>query len=105
MNKEFQKISSEELGLSFNFEIINHIQRTLEIRLSGMLRTLTYNKDFFGWFMEDLIYLLDKNRYQKRWDYGVIKIFNISSLKLSPEEQKVFLEQFPSVTNFDLIAA
>ncbi|WGI36737.1 hypothetical protein [Mesomycoplasma lagogenitalium] len=104
MKNKWQIKSSEELNLSFDFEILLHQERILDIKINKMLRNLKYDENYFNWFMEDLIFLLDENRYQRRWDYGTINIYNISNLNLSKENEKDFLNLFKSVTNFDLLA-
>lgn len=101
-NDKLQKITSKELNLSFDFQVESYGYRILKIKLNGMLRKLDFNDKFFGWFMEDLIYFLDKNRYARRWDYEQIYIYNIDSLKLGKNQQS-FENQFKSISNFDLL--
>lgn len=99
-----QTKNSKELNLSFDFIVKKHEYRILDIELNGALRQLEYSNRYFEWFIEDLLYFLDMNRYQKRWDYEAINIFNVQSLKLNEENLKNFLKYFLSVTNFNLIA-
>ncbi|MGZ9763060.1 hypothetical protein ACXYRK_01305 [Mycoplasma sp. AC1221] len=102
MKKQFQTVTSKELNLSFDFEILNHQNRILDIKINGLLRNLKYSDEYFDWFIEDLLFLLDKNRYQKRWDYGQINIFGVTNLNLKENETK-FVKLFKSITNFDLV--
>ncbi|MGZ9755380.1 hypothetical protein ACXYRQ_02195 [Mycoplasma sp. 394] len=102
MKKQFQTVTSKELNLSFDFEILNHQNRILDIKINGLLRELKYSVEYFDWFIEDLLFLLDKNRYQKRWDYGQINIFGVTNLNLKENETK-FVKLFKSITNFDLV--
>lgn len=104
-----QIINSEELNISFNFVIKNYQNRILDIETANILQKANenenFNQSFFDWFMEDLIFFLDKNRYQKRWDYGLIRLYGIKNLKLNDEQRKRFGYLLNSVTNFDLIIA
>ncbi|MBN3534826.1 hypothetical protein [Mycoplasma procyoni] len=104
MNNQWQTKSSKELNLSFDFYIKNHFDRILEIEIKGVLRDLNFSDSYFDWFIEDLLFLLDQNRYQKRWDYGEIRIFGLKNLNLSQENLDKVKKIFKSVTNFDLIA-
>ncbi|WBP84287.1 hypothetical protein [Mycoplasmopsis edwardii] len=103
MSNLYQTIASKELELSFDLSILNHANRTIDIKINGLLRDIKYNASYFDWFIEDLLFLLDKNRYQKRWDYGQINIFGIDNLNLKTEEKANFLKQFKSITSFDLV--
>ncbi|MGZ9414048.1 hypothetical protein [Mycoplasma sp. 5370] len=103
METIFQTKTSKELDLSFDFQILNHQNRILDIKINGLLREIKYNDSFFDWFIEDLLFLLDSNRYQKRWDYGQINIMGVKNLKLTKNDEDSFIKLFKSVTNFDLI--
>lgn len=103
MKKELQAITSQSLDLSFDLEIVEFQNRYMEIKINKVFRSIEYNNNYFWWFMEDLIFFLDKNKYQKRWDYEVIKILNLEVLKLSVEDLKDFKNKFKEVSNFDLI--
>ncbi|TDV23571.1 hypothetical protein BCF59_0562 [Mycoplasmopsis mustelae] len=103
MKTQFQSKTSQELNLSFDLEILNHENRTLDIKINSLLRNIQYGESFFDWFVEDLLFLLDSNRYQKRWDYGQINILGIKNLNLQPQQQAEFIKAFKSVTNFDLV--
>ncbi|CAT05074.1 Uncharacterised protein [Mesomycoplasma conjunctivae] len=102
-NDNLQKITSKELKLSFNFSVASYDYRILTIKLDGFANKISYSEKFFDWFVEDLIYFLDKNGYARRWDYQKIYIENIISLNLGKDEDN-FVSKFKSVTNFDLIA-
>ncbi|QJB71487.1 hypothetical protein [Mycoplasma sp. 1654_15] len=101
---DLQTKNSKELNLSFDFTVKKHEYRILDIELNGTLRNLEYSNRYFEWFIEDLLYFLDMNRYQKRWDYETINIFNVQSLKLKKEDLENFIGYFKSVTNFNLVA-
>ncbi|VEU59137.1 hypothetical protein [Mesomycoplasma neurolyticum] len=103
MNKEIQKVSSKELNLSFDFVIEKYYNRTLEININKLLRDISYGPSYFDWFIEDLIHLLDQNKYQRRWDYGTIFIKGFENLKLNSKDLESFVWQCKNVTNFDLI--
>ncbi|MGZ9413668.1 hypothetical protein [Mycoplasma sp. 480] len=103
METIFQIKTSKELDLSFDFQILNHENRILDIKVNGLLRDIQYNDNFFDWFIEDLLFLLDNNRYQKRWDYGQINILGIKNLNLNEKDYHSFIKLFKSVTNFDLV--
>ncbi|WP_033161205.1 hypothetical protein [[Mycoplasma] collis] len=103
MKKQIQSISSSKLNLSFNFVIENYYSRTLEIKIDGLLRDIKYNSSFFDWLIEDLIYLLDQNKYQRRWDYGIIYLSGFESLNLNNEQLEELFFLCKSVTNFDLV--
>ncbi|WP_036463792.1 hypothetical protein [Mycoplasmopsis sturni] len=101
--KQLQTKTSKELDLSFDFEILNFENREFDIIIHKLLRNLEYSPKFFEWFMEDLIYFLEQNGYQKRWDIGTIYLSGVENLKLSEANKKEFisfLENF--VTNFDI---
>ncbi|WP_025755364.1 hypothetical protein [Mycoplasmopsis cricetuli] len=103
MKNELQIKSSSELNLSFDFVIEKYYERTMEIKINKLLRKLDYNHSFFDWLIEDLIHLLDNNKYQRRWDYGIIYLSGWENLNLSKKDQDELKLLCKSVTNFDLI--
>lgn len=99
----FQKINSQELNLSFDFEILDFQNREFQITIHGLLREIKYSERFFEWFMEDLIYFLEQNKYQKRWDIGTIYLSGLSNLNISKEDLKHLINLLTTnVTNFDI---
>ncbi|VEU64738.1 hypothetical protein [Mycoplasmopsis cynos] len=63
MKMQFQMKFSKEHSLLFDLEILDHQNRTSDIKVNKISRKL------FGWFMKYLLFLLENNRYQKGWDY------------------------------------
>ncbi|MCR8613290.1 MAG: hypothetical protein NC236_02305 [Mycoplasma sp.] len=100
------KKTSKELKLSFDFKILNYEERILDININGLLREIKENENLFDWFMEDLIFFLDSNRFQRRWDYKLIKLHNIISLdnKNNILSTKI-INLLPSVTSWDMEVA
>ncbi len=92
------------LDLSFNFEVTKYENRILDIKLEGLLREIKYSSKIFDWFMEDLILYLDKNQFQRRWDYGLIRIHNIDSLGFTLDEKKDFIKKFKTITSWEMEA-
>ncbi|MBG0730990.1 hypothetical protein [Mycoplasma sp. 'Moose RK'] len=99
--QKLQTKNSNELSLSFDFQILNYEFRQIDIKINGLLTKLDYNPNYFYWFVEDLILFLAKNRYALRWDYEKVKIFNLEVLQLG-ENLNDFKKKFSSITNFDL---
>ncbi|VEU76286.1 hypothetical protein [Mycoplasmopsis columboralis] len=103
MNK-LQKLSSEELKLSFDFEITRFENREFDITIHKLLRDIKYSDRFFEWFMEDLIFLLAQNKYQLRWDVATVYFSGVKNLDLSDSDYKEFTKLLTtSVTNFDIV--
>ena len=98
MSNEIQ--TSKQLKISFDFHVLNHEKRILDIELKGYIVKIKWNEKYFDWFMEELIFFLDKNKYQKRWDYGKIIIHNLESLKLTKEQLKEFKSNFKDWERF-----
>lgn len=73
---QFQMKFSKEYSLLFDLEILDHQNRTSDIKVNKISRKL------FGWFMKYLLFLLENNRYQKGWDYERKNIYGIKNLKL-----------------------
>lgn len=73
---QFQMKFSKEHSLLFDLEILDHQNRTSDIKVNKISRKL------FGWFMKYLLFLLENNRYQKGWDYERKNIYGIKNLKL-----------------------
>ncbi|WP_322961791.1 hypothetical protein RRG51_02410 [Mycoplasmopsis cynos] len=76
MKMQFQMKFSKEHSLLFDLEILDHQNRTSDIKVNKISRKL------FGWFMKYLLFLLENNRYQKGWDYERKNIYGIKNLKL-----------------------
>ncbi|MCU9936024.1 hypothetical protein ONA24_00225 [Mycoplasmopsis cynos] len=62
---------SKEHSLLFDLEILDHQNRTSDIKVNKISRKL------FGWFIKYLLFLLENNRYQKGWDYERKNIYGI----------------------------
>lgn len=96
--------TSKELNLSFNFKIKHYEFRVLDFEVNGVLRDIEYNESYFDWFMEDLVFFLEKNGFMKRWDFELMRVHNIKSLNLSEADEKNFINNFKSVTSWDMEA-
>ncbi|QDY87188.1 hypothetical protein FRW55_03450 [Mycoplasma anserisalpingitidis] len=95
--------TAKDLDLSFDFKITSFNERTFEINIEGIFRNLEFNEKYYEWFMEDLIDFLLSNKYQLRWDIGLINLHNSKNLKLSDEEIKKLASFFDEkVTSFDV---
>ncbi|UWD34194.1 hypothetical protein [Mesomycoplasma molare] len=103
MKNNLQTKKSQELDLSFDLEILKHENRIIDIKIKGIIRNIKFNSNYFNWFIEDLLFLLDNNGYQKRWDYGQINIQGIKNLNLNEQEQELFIKECKTITNFDLL--
>ncbi|CCP24140.1 hypothetical protein RRG53_02845 [Mycoplasmopsis cynos] len=71
MKMQFQMKFSKEHSLLFDLEILDHQNRTSDIKVNKISRKL------FGWFIKYLLFLLENNRYQKGWDYERKNIYGI----------------------------
>ncbi len=80
--------TSKKLMLSFDFVMQEKIERNLSIKAQGLLRDVKWNENAFGWFMEDLVYFMNENKFQQRWDVTTIQVTNCQSLKIKKEEFK-----------------
>ncbi|SYV97100.1 Uncharacterised protein, partial [Mycoplasmopsis edwardii] len=49
MSNLYQTIASKELELSFDLSILNHANRTIDIKINGLLRDIKYNASYFDW--------------------------------------------------------
>lgn len=95
--------TAKDLDLSFDFKITSFNERTFEINIEGIFRNLEFNEKYCEWFMEDLIDFLLSNKYQLRWDIGLINLHNTKNLKLNNEEIKKLASFFnEKVTSFDV---
>ncbi|APJ38350.1 hypothetical protein [Mycoplasmopsis pullorum] len=103
-NTVIQTKTSQELGLSFDFNIVDFHNRHFTIKLGENLRKgLEFSEKYCEWFMEDLLDFLNANNYQLRWDVSRIKFEDLENLRLSIrelEEFKKFLTE--KVTNFKI---
>ncbi|AKA50030.1 hypothetical protein [Mycoplasmopsis gallinacea] len=101
--EKLQIKDAKELELSFDFQIKSFENRNFVIAVNGMLRDIQYSPSFNEWFIEDLIYFLEKNRYQLRWDVQIVLLENLESLKLSKEHLQSLKDFLVSnITNFDI---
>ncbi|EFF41350.1 hypothetical protein [Mycoplasmopsis alligatoris] len=106
MINQFQTKSSQDLDLSFTFMITNFENRVFYISLGKMLRDIKYTQQYNEWFMEDLLFFLEKNKYQLRFDLEKIVLSNWENLNLSESNLKEFQEFLKTkITNFDLVIA
>lgn len=99
-----EKVNSKKLDLSFDFKITNLEYRALSIDIIKVLRKLD-TKDmekYFSWFMDDLIFFIEKNKVQKRWDFETILLNYLDKLELSKENEKLFINKLKTVTNWDV---
>lgn len=95
--------TAKDLDLSFDFKILKFNDRIFEINIGGIFRNLQFNEKYCEWFMEDLIDFLLSNKYQLRWDIGVINLHNCKNLKLTDDEIKKLGAFFKEkVTSFDV---
>ncbi len=88
--------SSQELDLSFDFEIKDKIERTLFINVKGLLRPIKWNENSFEWFLEDLVYYMTQQKYQQRWDVTNIELLNCRELNITRnnfEKMKMLMKQ------------
>ena len=94
--------TAKKLGLSFDFELLNFEWRIPEVKIKGIIRYIKYSPDFFDWFMEDLIYFLDKNDIKKRWDILEIKLFGVDNLGLNEKELISFRKELKTIVSWDM---
>ncbi|ADE19436.1 hypothetical protein [Mycoplasma crocodyli] len=103
MNTELQTKKSKELNLSFSFAILDYHNRHFTIELGTMLRDINYSEKYCEWFMEDLLFFLEMNGYQLRFDVSRIKFTGIENLRLSAEDKLEFVDFLTNkVTNFKI---
>lgn len=101
-NEKIQKVNAKEADLSFDMAIVSLENRILTMDIKGLLRDIEYTENYFEWFIEDLIFFIEQNGIQKRWDFETISIKNISNLKLSSKDEKKFTDKFKTITNWDV---
>lgn len=101
-NEKIQKISAKKARLSFDMSIISLESRILTINVNGLLRDIKYSDNYFEWFIEDLIFFIEQNGIQKRWDFETILIKNIASFELSSNDEIAFKGKFKTITNWDV---
>lgn len=101
-NKKIQKIDAKKADLSFDISIVSLENRVLSIDIKGLLRDIKYGDQYFDWFIEDLIFFIEQNGIQKRWDFETIFIKNISNLKLTSKDEKEFRDKFKTITNWEV---
>ena len=94
--------SSEKLNLSFDFQLLNFEWRKPEVKIKGMIREIKYSTEFFEWFMEDLIYFLDRNGIKTRWDIVEIILFGIDNLGLNEQELSSFRKELKTVISWNM---
>lgn len=101
-NKKIQKIDAKKADLSFDISIVSLENRVLSIDIKGLLRDIKYGDQYFDWFIEDLIFFIEQNGIQKRWDFETIFIKNIRNLKLTSKDEKEFRDKFKTITNWEV---
>lgn len=101
-NKKIQKIDAKKADLSFDISIVSLENRVLSIDIKGLLRDIKYGDQYFDWFIEDLIFFIEQNGIQKRWDFEIIFIKNIRNLKLTSKDEKEFRDKFKTITNWEV---
>ena len=99
-----EKINSKNLDLSFEFKITNLEYRVLYIDIIKVLRKLETEdmEKYFSWFMDDLIFFIEKNKIQKRWDFETILFKDLDKLNLSQFDKENFIKKLKTVTNWDM---
>lgn len=94
--------TAQNLNLSFDFKLLNFEWRKPEVEIRGMIRHVEYSEEFFEWFMEDIIYFLDKNDIKKRWDIVEIQLSGLKNLGLNENELKSFRQQLKTVFSWNM---
>ena len=97
-----KELSAVKLNLSFEFELLSFEWRKPRVNIKGMLREIKYSEEYFDWFMEDIIYFLEKNDIKKRWDIAEIQISGLENLNLTKEELALFRKQLSTIMVWDM---
>ncbi|WKX02447.1 hypothetical protein [Candidatus Mycoplasma mahonii] len=95
----------EDLNLSFQFEVVDFKRRILDIKVLSVKKDIMKNNinKIFEWFMEDLIFFIEKSGFQKRWDFGTILLGGINNLEFEEEKRENFTNMFKLITNWDMV--
>ncbi|CAC13204.1 unknown; predicted coding region [Mycoplasmopsis pulmonis] len=96
------KFSAKDLGIAFDFEFLKYENRIIELEIRKPLIKLEYNFDYFGVFMEELLYWLSRNGFQTRWDFLEIWLNDLEKLELSKEDLEKLKKDLKSVSNWDI---